>query len=316
MSCIAVDGLTKSYDDVEALRGVSFEVRAGEVFALLGPNGAGKTTTVEILEGHRRRSGGRVEVLGFDPDVGGRKFRSQIGIVLQEAGLDGELTVREALELFAGFYPASRPVQELVDLVGLSDKYSARVRTLSGGQRRRLDLALGLVGDPALIFLDEPTTGFDPEARRQAWAMIAGLRSLGKTILLTTHYMDEVQHLADRVAVISGGRIVASGTPDSLGGRDLACAVITFRFPAGAAIGELPGLVGTVTRRGDREVIVRTDKPTEDLLALAGWAIARGDELEALTVVRPTLEDAYLALVSTAEALDGDDRGRGQRVQR
>jgi ABC-2 type transport system ATP-binding protein len=220
------------------------------------------------------------------------------------------------LELFAGFYPTPRSPGELVELVGLAEKYSARVRTLSGGQRRRLDLALGLVGDPALVFLDEPTTGFDPEARRQAWEILAGLRAMGKTILLTTHYMDEVQYLADRVAVIAGGRIVATGTPDSLGGRDVAHAVITFRLPRGSAIADLPDVTGLVAGRGDGEVIVRTDTPTQVLLVLAGWALARGDELEALTVVRPTLEDAYLALVSALQASDEPDRAARAVVAR
>ena len=218
MAAIEVDDLFKSYGTVNAVRGVSFRVEEGEVFALLGPNGAGKTTTLEILEGHRRRSGGRVSVLGVDPHLGGRAFRERIGIVLQSAGIDAELTVREVLTLYAGCYPHPLPVVELIELVGLQDKSRARVKTLSGGQRRRVDLALALVGDPDLIFLDEPTTGFDPAARHGAWQLVDNLRGLGRTIVLTSHYMDEVQHLADRAVVIAHGRVVAEGRPDSLRG--------------------------------------------------------------------------------------------------
>ena len=292
-----MEGLERRYGQVDALRGISFHVERGEVFALLGPNGAGKTTTVEILEGHRPRTAGAVDVLGFDPATGGRRFRSQIGVVLQEAGIDGELTVREAIALFAGLYPAPRPVDDLVSLVGLGDKAAARVRTLSGGQRRRLDLALGLAGDPELLFLDEPTTGFDPEARRQAWALLDTLRALGKTVLLTTHYMDEVQHLADRVAVLVGGRVVAEGTPSGIGGRDVATAEIRFRLPIGARVADLPNMIGEVVPRGERDVTVRSEEPTAALLALTGWAVGWGGELEALEVARPTLEDVYLHLV-------------------
>jgi len=305
-ACIAVEGLQRSYGDVDAVRGVSFSVEQGEVFALLGPNGAGKTTTVEILEGHRARTAGSVSVLGFDPATGGRPFRARIGIVLQEAGIDGELTVHEAVSLFAGFYPRPRPIRELISLVGLSDKKNARVRTLSGGQRRRLDLALGLVGDPDLLFLDEPTTGFDPEARRQAWSLLDALRDLGTTVLLTTHYMDEVQRLADHVAVLSAGRIVAHGAPGSIGGRDVATAEIRFRLPVGASVADLPGVPGELSGRANGEVVVRTDAPTDALLALTGWAVGWGGELEALTVTRPTLEEVYLHLVGAADRYGGE----------
>src|SRR5215218_3198141 len=244
-AAIRVAGLHKAYGEVEAVAGIDFEVAEGECFALLGPNGAGKTTTVEILEGYRDRDAGEVEVLGFDP--------ARVGIVLQSSGHFRELTVREVLELFGGYYPRPRATGEVVDLVGLGDKAGARIKTLSGGQQRRLDLALGLVGDPDLLFLDEPTTGFDPSARRRSWELIESLRDLGKTILLTTHYMDEAQNLADRVAILAAGRVVASGTPDSLGGRDEDEALIAFRLPAGASLDDLPpGLPGRPAPREDR----------------------------------------------------------------
>jgi ABC-2 type transport system ATP-binding protein len=240
MPAIEVEDLFKSYGPVDAVRGISFRVENGEVFALLGPNGAGKTTTLEILEGHRRRSGGQVSVLGVDPQLGGRAFRERIGIVLQAAGIDGELTVWEVLALYAGCYPRSLPVARVIELVGLEEKRRARVKTLSGGQRRRLDLALALVGDPDLIFLDEPTTGFDPAARRAAWRLVESLRGLGRTIVLTSHYMDEVQHLADRAIVLAGGRIVAEGRPDALGGSTPHETVIAFRLSDPDMVDELP----------------------------------------------------------------------------
>ena len=297
---ISVHGLHVRYGGVEVVDGVSFEVRPGEVFALLGPNGAGKTTTVEVLEGHRRRASGVVDVLGFDPHHGGREFRERIGVVLQEAGLDGELTVRDALSLFAGLYPHPLDVDEVVALVQLDAKRKARVRTLSGGQRRRLDLALGLVGDPDVLFLDEPTTGFDPAARRQAWEVLGNLRTLGKTILLTTHYMDEVQWLADRVVVLSAGHVVATGTPSSLGGRDNARAEIRFRLPVAVAPADLPpglGLVSVDDATG-LEVVIRADHPTAVLAVLTQWALDRDEELEALSVTRPSLEDVLLDLTA------------------
>jgi ABC-2 type transport system ATP-binding protein len=296
VAAIRVAGLRKSYGEVEAVAGLDFEVAEGECFALLGPNGAGKTTTVEILEGYRRRSAGEVEVLGFDPERGERSFRERIGIVLQSAGIDRELTVEEIVGLFGGYYPHPRDVGDVVDLVGLGEKRTARVKTLSGGQQRRLDLALGIVGDPDLIFLDEPTTGFDPSARRRSWELVDSLRDLGKTILLTTHYMDEAQNLADRVAIMAGGRIVAEGDPESLGGRDVAEAVVSFRLPDGARLTDLPGDLPDGLRQEEDLVLLRTTAPTRALHALTGWALARGEELEALAVTRPSLEDVYLRL--------------------
>jgi ABC-2 type transport system ATP-binding protein len=301
MTAIRVSGLRKRYGELEAVRGIDFEVAEGECFALLGPNGAGKTTTVEILEGYRDRDAGEVEVLGLDPQRGGRDLRERVGIVLQSSGHFRELTVREVLELFGGYYPAPRATGEVIDLVGLGEKAGARIKTLSGGQQRRLDLALGLVGDPDLLFLDEPTTGFDPSARRRSWELIESLRELGKTILLTTHYMDEAQNLADRVAILAAGRVVAAGTPDSLGGRDEGEAMISFRLPAGARVADLAGgLPGRPAPREDR-VELRTTEPTRALNLLTGWALARGEELDALTVTRPSLEDVYLRLTSAQE---------------
>jgi ABC-2 type transport system ATP-binding protein len=294
MAAIRVDGLRKVYGAVEAVAGISFEVVEGECFALLGPNGAGKTTTLEILEGYRDRSGGSVEVLGVDPAQGGRDLRERIGIVLQSAGIDRELTVAEVVALFGGYYPHPRDPGEVIELVGLGNKRDARCRSLSGGQQRRLDLALGIVGDPDLIFLDEPTTGFDPSARRQAWSVIENLSSLGKTILLTTHYMDEAQHLADRIAVIADGSIVAEGTPDTLGGRQQAEATVRFRLPDGVSISELPVQPAAST---DGKVVFSTREPTRLLNQLTSWAIGRGLELDSLSVERPTLEDVYLQLV-------------------
>jgi ABC-2 type transport system ATP-binding protein len=296
VAAIRVAGLRKTYGEVEAVAGLDFEVAEGECFALLGPNGAGKTTTVEILEGYRRRSAGEVEVLGFDPERGERSFRERIGIVLQSAGIDRELTVEEIVGLFGGYYPHPRDVGDVVDLVGLGEKRTAKVKTLSGGQQRRLDLALGIVGDPDLIFLDEPTTGFDPSARRRSWELVDSLRDLGKTILLTTHYMDEAQNLADRVAIMAGGRIVAEGDPESLGGRDVAEAVVSFRLPNGAGLADLPGDLPDGLRQEEDLVLLRTTAPTRALHALTGWALARGEELEALAVTRPSLEDVYLRL--------------------
>jgi ABC-2 type transport system ATP-binding protein len=296
VAAIQVQDLRKAYGAVEAVAGVSFEVAEGECFALLGPNGAGKTTTLEILEGYRSRSGGSVEVLGFDPEHGGRDLRERIGIVLQSAGIDRELTVAELVGLFGSYYPHPRSPAEVIDLVGLASKRHARSRTLSGGQQRRLDLALGIIGDPDLIFLDEPTTGFDPSARRHAWELVDSLRALGKTILLTTHYMDEAQNLADRVAIMTAGRIVAAGSPASLGGRDVAEAEISFRLPDGSGLDDLPALGPARPRLQNGRVVLRTGSPTGALHTLTGWALSRGDELEALAVTRPSLEDVYLRL--------------------
>jgi ABC-2 type transport system ATP-binding protein len=276
MTAISVRDLRKSYGALEAVRGISFEVERGEVFGLLGPNGAGKTTTVEILEGYRRRDGGRVEVLGTDPAQARGDWRERIGVVLQSSAMYETLTVTESLQLFAGYYSSPRPVEEVVELVGLGEKREQRVRRLSGGQRRRLDLGLALVGDPELIFLDEPTTGFDPHARRQAWETLRSLRSLGKTILLTTHYLDEAERLADRVAVLRRGEIVAAGPPAEL-------------------IGSIPATEIRYRENG-REVVLETDRPTRVLHELTEKALREDRELEGLVVKRPTLEDVYLEL--------------------
>jgi ABC-2 type transport system ATP-binding protein len=282
---ISVRDLTKSYDGVDAVRGISFDVAVGEVFGLLGPNGAGKTTTVEILEGYRTRDGGEASVLGHDPEASSRALRERVGVVLQHSENHPLLTVRETHRTFAGYYDQPRNVDEVIELVGLGDKQDARVKTLSGGQKRRLDLGIALVGDPELVFLDEPTTGFDPAARRSAWEMIRSLRSLGKTVLLTTHYLDEAQQLADRVAVISAGRIVALGRPADLI-ADTRRTEIRHRVD-----GEL--------------LVIETDDPTRALHELTGEALAAGRRLEHLEVRRPTLEDVYLELVADAEAEAG-----------
>jgi len=295
MAAIEVTGLKKSYDDVVAVDGVDIVIETGEVFALLGPNGAGKTTTVEILEGHRSADGGRISVLGFDPSMGGRAYREQIGIVLQEGAVERELSIREALSIYGGMYPRQLDPDRLIDMVGLNEKADARIKTLSGGQQRRLELALGLVGDPDLLFLDEPTTGFDPSARRQSWGIRENLTSLGKTILLTTHYMDEAQHLADRIAVIDHGKIVAEGTPETLGGRADGKSVIRFGLPPGVAAEDLP--VDAIMMDGDL-VEVSAESATRALHELTTWAIGRDLELERLQVTRPSLEDVYLELTA------------------
>jgi ABC-2 type transport system ATP-binding protein len=281
VSAIAVRDLRKSYGPYEALRGVSFEIEEGEVFGLLGPNGAGKTTTIEILEGYRTRDGGEVDVLGFDPERAGSAFRERIGVVLQQSQLWPNLTVGETHRMFAGYYEHPRNVDEVIALVGLVEKRDARVKTLSGGQKRRLDLGVALVGDPDLVFLDEPTTGFDPAARRAAWDMIRSLRSLGKTILLTTHYLDEAEQLADRLAVLREGVIIQEGTPAELTGGSSETEV---RY-----------------RKDEREVVVRTTDPTKLLHQLTAEALAEGRELEGLSVRRPTLEDVYLSLTTEQE---------------
>ena len=293
---MVVQGLHKAYGAIEAVAGVDLEIARGEVFGLLGPNGAGKTTIVEILEGHLRRSGGEVSVLGFDPGRRERAFRERIGIVPQEGGVDPVLTVSETITLYSAAYPRPRPLDEVVELVGLEEKRDARVESLSGGQRRRLDFALGIAGDPELLFLDEPTTGFDPSARRRSWDAIERLRSLGTTILLTTHYMEEAQRLADRVAVIAAGRIVSEGAPENLAGRAEGTAVISFRVPEGITLEELPLPPAAELERVNGHVEFRTDTATRDLLPLLAWAWEHSRELERLQVTRPTLEDVYLQL--------------------
>jgi ABC-2 type transport system ATP-binding protein len=295
-AAITVRGVRKSYGSVQALDGVDLTVRRGEVLALLGPNGAGKTTLTEILEGHRSADAGQLDVLGFDPARRERAYRERIGIVLQSEGLDPTATVREAIELYGAAYPNPRPWEEVIDLVGLREHAEKRAGVLSGGQRRRLDLALGICGDPELVFLDEPTTGFDPAARRQSWDLIESLSSLGKTILLTTHYMDEAQHLADRVVVIAGGRIIAEGTPDSLGRGVAETSLVSFRVPTELDADDmpLPDDAGLHHRNGS--VSFSTATPTHDLAPLLSWAAVRGAELEALSVSRPSLEDVYLQL--------------------
>ena len=295
MTAIQVQGLRKSYGDKEAVRGVDLEVRTGEILALLGPNGAGKTTTVEILEGFHQATAGEVRVLGEDPWGGDRALRDRIGIVLQESQPEINLTVRECLELYAGYYTAPRDVEETIGLAGLGEQADQQTTRLSGGQRRRLDVALALIGDPELIFLDEPTTGFDPAARRASWEVISGLRALGTTILLTTHYMEEAERLADRIAVMRDGVIVATGTPATLGGRNSATGTIGFTLPDGVELGELaPG----ASLDDERRVVMSSAAPMADLHELTGRALALGLELSDIEVRRPTLEDVYLELTA------------------
>jgi ABC-2 type transport system ATP-binding protein len=301
-----VAGLRKNYGAVQAVRGVSFTVEHGEIFALLGPNGAGKTTTLEILEGFRARDAGRVEVLGFDPGdrASGRAVRERIGLVLQDIAVEPYLTVRETIARNAGYYPAPHDTVEVIALVGLAGQERKKVRNLSGGQKRRLDLALGLIGRPDLLFLDEPTTGFDPNARHEAWDVVRGLRSAGVTIVLTTHYMDEAQALADRVAVISDGQIMAEGTPSAIGGRDTARSRIRFALPEGYTAADLP--LDAVTGKG--LVVVETAEPTQALHQLTRWALQRGTVLGQLTVDRPSLEDIYLRLTGHDAQMEGSTR--------
>jgi ABC-2 type transport system ATP-binding protein len=295
---IEVRGLTKSYDGVRAVRGIDLTIERGQIFALLGPNGAGKTTTVEILEGYRSRDGGTVQVLGYDPARQRQRLKRQIGIVLQSSGVDRYLTVAETVAMYAGFYPHPRPVDEVIELVGLEEKRDTRVLKLSGGQQRRLDVALALAGDPDLLFLDEPTTGFDPSARHEAWGVIKNLAELGKTVLLTTHYMDEAQFLADQVAVISSGHIVAEGTPATIGNRELARARIRYRLPDGAA----PPADLTAAPGPDGLTELVPDDLTATLHRLTGWALEQHVELTGLEVIRPSLEDVYLNLTDGAAA--------------
>jgi ABC-2 type transport system ATP-binding protein len=301
---VSVRDLRKRYDDHEAVRGIDLEIRRGEIFAFLGPNGAGKTTTVEILEGFRRATSGTVKVLGHDPWGAPAGWRTRIGIVLQESEAEPGLTVRECLALYAGYYPAPRDVGETLALVELTGQADQRATALSGGQRRRLDVALALIGDPELIFLDEPTTGFDPAARRAAWEVIGGLRELGKTVFLTTHYMEEAERLADRIAVIAAGQIVAEGTPQTLAGRQLQAAQIAFTPPAT----DLPApLAERVQGLAGGRVLLTSDAVAADLHQLSGWALERGLELDDLQVTRPTLEDIYLQLTTDADQPEGSN---------
>ena len=298
---IRVDGLVKRYGDVTAVAGISFTISEGEVVALLGPNGAGKTTAVEIMEGFRQADEGQVEVLGHNPGAASREFRDRIGIVLQETGIEQNIRVREALDFYGSPYSRRLPAADLIEKVGLGEKADAKIKTLSGGQKRRLDLALGLVGDPDLVFLDEPTTGFDPAARRKSWELVEGLTSLGKTILLTTHYLDEAQHLADRVIVLSGGLIVAEGAPDEIGAGDLPTAV-SFRIDDPSLLPRLE----TEPTWEEGTATYQTGQPTALLYQLTGWASERGEELEGLTVARPSLEEVYLDIVDEDKTEEGE----------
>jgi len=300
-TAIAVRDLHKSYGDLEAVRGVDLEVHEGEIFAFLGPNGAGKTTTVEILEGYRKRTSGHVEVLGADPSTSTSAWRARIGVVLQTCQVWNLLTVRESLELHAGYYPSPRAVDETMALAGLSEQAGQRAGKLSGGQQRRLDVALALIGDPDLLFLDEPTTGFDPAARRAAWDVVASLGELGKTVFLTTHYMDEAQHLADRVAIIKAGCIVAQGKPGDLAGGERAATSIRFRLPAGVGVGDLPAAIAQLAVDHGGRLQMTSQEPVRLLAELCRWALDRGIELDGLEAVRPSLEDVYLELTGASE---------------
>jgi len=301
-AAIEVADLRRSYGGVQAVRGVSFTVARGEVFCLLGPNGAGKTTTVEILEGYRRRDGGDIRVLGFDPAASPRALRERIGIVLQQCGVQADLTVSELLQMYGRYHSRRRGVGELLELVELTGQHATKARELSGGQRRRLDLALALVGDPDLVFLDEPTTGFDPAARRHAWSTIRSLCSLGKTVFLTTHFMDEAQHLADRVAVMRAGEIIASGKPGELGGRDLRPAQIRFELPSGYGLGDLPEAPCLERRLEGDMVVIDTRDAVRAAQVLTTWSLERGAALAQFTVSQPTLEDIYLELTGERSA--------------
>ena len=295
---ISVRGLCKRYGTLDAVAGIDLEVSRGEIFAFLGPNGAGKTTTVEILEGFRERTAGEVSVLGVDPAHADGDWRDRIGVVLQESQPEPGLTVRECLELYAGYYREPRGIAETIGLVGLDEKADTLGERLSGGQRRRLDVALALIGDPELIFLDEPTTGFDPSARRAAWEVVSGLRNLGKTVFLTTHYMEEAENLADRIAVIAGGRIVAEGTPATLGGREHMAATIRFTLPGGVAPDALPATLREHASPANGRVLIESRQPLADVKTLADWALERGLDLPDLDVRRPSLEDVYLELTA------------------
>jgi ABC-2 type transport system ATP-binding protein len=297
---ISVRRLTKSYGRVQAVRGIDLEVQRGQIFAFLGPNGAGKTTTVEILEGFRQRDGGEVNVLGVDPATADRSWREMVGFVLQQSRPDQYLTVRESLSLYGGYYSNPRPIEETIELIGLTAAADQRAQKLSGGQQRRLDVGLALIGDPEVLFLDEPTTGFDPSARRQFWSVIENLSELGKTIFLTTHYMEEAQRLADRVAIVSRGEIVASGAPEEIVEREQAPATISFRVPDGVSAAELPGEAARAPAQNG-QVSFSSGDPVRVLHELTEWALARSVDLEGLEVRRPTLEDVYLELTVEGE---------------
>jgi ABC-2 type transport system ATP-binding protein len=313
VNAIEVSGLAKRYGELEAVRGASFEVAAGEVFCLLGPNGAGKTTIAEILEGYRTRSGGEVSVLGVDPAVGSRELRERVGIVLQSCGVQDALTVGELLEMYGRYHRRRRSAGELIELVELDAKRDTRAAQLSGGQRRRLDLALALVGDPDLVFLDEPTTGFDPQARRQAWATIRALCGLGKTIFLTTHFMDEAQTLADRVAVMRAGEIIATGPPNELGGRDARPAEIRFELPDGWTLEQLPAVAALERIAEGRRVLIRTDQTIRTTAQITAWALENDLELAQFSVSQPSLEDVYLELTGEHVA---DEREQIEALRR
>ena len=302
---ISVRGLVKRYESHQAVAGIDLQVRRGEIFAFLGPNGAGKTTTVEILEGFRQRTAGEVAVLGQDPAMADGAWRDRVGVVLQESEPEPGLSVRECLAMYAGYYHTPRDIEETIALVGLTAKADVLGTRLSGGQRRRLDFALAMIGDPELIFLDEPTTGFDPSARRAAWEVVAGLRTLGKTIFLTTHYMDEAEYLADRIAVLSAGHIVAEGTPATLGGRDHMTTAISFTLPGGLAPRDLPNGLRPLTEPGPRgSTVLHSQSPLVHLRMLGNWALGRGFDLPDLDVHRPTLEEVYLSLTGPASTKD------------
>ena len=307
---VSAHGLVKRYNGHEAVAGIDLEVRRGEIFAFLGPNGAGKTTTVEILEGFRQRTHGQVSVLGHDPATAGGAWRDRVGVVSQESEPEPGLSVRECLALYAGFYRAPRDVDETINLVGLTGKAGTLGTRLSGGQRRRLDFALALIGDPELIFLDEPTTGFDPSARRAAWEVIAGLRQLGKTVFLTNHYMEEAEYLADRIAVLSAGRIVAEGPSRTLGGRDHMTTAISFTLPDHVQARDLPPALNPLAEPGPvGSTVIHSESPLAHLQVLGNWALGRGFDLPDLDVHRPTLEEVYLSLTS----LTGPGSQEGQR---
>jgi ABC-2 type transport system ATP-binding protein len=297
-AAICVSGLRRSYGDFEAVRGIDFEVPAGEVFGFLGPNGAGKTTTIEILEGYRTRTAGEIVVLGVDPAHPTRAWRERIGLVLQESELDPVHTVRETVGMFSCYYEQPRPVDETITLVGLAEKRDARIGSLSSGQKRRVDVALGIIGDPDLVFLDEPTTGFDPQARREAWNMIEGLRQLGKTVFLTTHYMDEAQHLADRLCILRDGLVVAQGTASELTQRAGGGVVVRFRLPGGVTADAIRAACDVDPQVSGAEVTLKTDHPQPTLYKLMGWAEEHHIDLEGIEVTRPSLDDVFLGLTA------------------